>query len=264
MSNALLGLRGGWAVVTGASSGIGLCFAEAIAKAGLNLVVLGRNQEKLAEVACRLHAEYRVVVEPLVMDFFENDSVERLLAEIDRLGVRVALLINNAGVGYWGEFERADNSVYRKLITLNVYVPMALTAAFSEHLAQIPKGIVINVSSAAVLQPVPYMAVYAASKSALHQFGLALYEEWRQRGVQVQTLVVGPTDTDFDVKSGLPSHKVSSVRGAPQHLVERSLTALNHNDPLVFGPGVGFWQRLFGAFTPISVVLKVVGRMFRP
>lgn len=264
MSKALDELRGCWAVVTGATSGIGLSFAGAIAKSGLNLVIVGRCEDKLVNVARKLKNEHGVAVEWVMIDLAEDGADQYLYAEIQRLDIRVALLVNNAGAGFWGRFEKSEKGVYRRMITLNTYMPMALALVFSDHLAQKPSGIIINVSSAVVLQPVPYMTVYAASKSALHQFGLALHEEWYLRGVRVQTLVAGPTDTDFDVKAGFPSDKLPSARISPQVLVECSLSALDDRKPLVFGPGVGIGQRLFGALAPISLVLKVVGRMFRP
>ena len=102
MSKALDELRGCWAVVTGATSGIGLSFAGAIAKSGLNLVIVGRCEDKLVDVARKLKNEHGVAVEWVMIDLAEDGADQYLYTEIQRLDIRVALLVNNAGAGFWG------------------------------------------------------------------------------------------------------------------------------------------------------------------
>ena len=169
-------LKGEWAVVTGASSGIGRVFATQLAARGVNLFLVARRQDLLDELGQRLRQSNGVECVALVQDLGCEGGAERVAKAVSARGVRPRLLVNNAAFGHWGYFSRASARVYETMVTVNAVAPVVLCRAFAEDLASHATAAVINVSSPAVFQPVPYMAVYAASKCTLHNFSLALSE----------------------------------------------------------------------------------------
>lgn len=257
--------RGEWALVTGASCGLGLEFCRQLAASGLNLVMVARRDEVLASEAKAIASTSGVKCLPISCDLSESASLHSIPVRLREEGIRPRLLVNNAGSGKWGVFENADVIDIERMVGLNALAPVALCRLLAEELAAWEEGAaVINVSSPAVFQPVPYMAAYAASKSALHQFSLALSEEWRPKGILVQTLVPGPTATEFDHRAGAYGSGLGSERASPEVVVKASLAALASGRILVVtAPGV-LGQKIFSTFFPVAFVLKKVADMFRP
>jgi short-subunit dehydrogenase len=256
-------LKGHWALVTGASSGIGEEFARQLAQAGMPLVLVARREERLAAVVERLRAEYEVEARAIVADLADVGTVARIHEELDGAGIRIRLLCNNAGAGRWGRFEATDARVYDELNTLNTTTLVATCRRFFDHLASFPGSAVINVSSAAAYQPVPYMAVYAASKAFVQSFSQALHGEWKEHGIVVQTLVPGPTDTEFDAKAGAYESALTE-RDAPADVVRASLAGLERGVPVVNAARGTYKQRVFAGLAPHAMVIREVGKMFRP
>ena len=179
------------ALVTGASSGIGRAIAQQLAADGSDLIVVARRRDRLDELARELPG---VNVEVLVADV--ADPAQLAVVE-DRLRAGVDLLVNNAGAGGQGPF--ADISVERheQRIRLNVVAPVRLSHAALEAMIPRKSGGILNVSSIAGLQPMPYVTTYAATKAYLSSFSNALHEEVRQHGIAVTNLLPGFTRTEF-------------------------------------------------------------------
>ena len=256
-------LKGHWALVTGASSGIGEEFARQLAQAGLRLVLVARREERLLAVVNRLREQYGVEARAIVADLADVTTVARIRDELDGAGIQIRLLCNNAGAGRWGRFEGTDAKVYDELNTLNTTTLVATCRRFFDHLAAFPSSAVINVSSAAAYQPVPYMAVYAASKAFVQSFSQALHGEWKEHGILVQTLVPGPTDTEFDAKAGAYESALTE-RGPAADVVRTSLAALERGVPVVNAAKGTYKQRVFAGLAPPAMVIREVGKMFRP
>ena len=256
-------LKGHWALVTGASSGIGAEFASQLAAAGVRLVLVARREERLLAVVQGLRAQYGVEARAIVADLADVTAVARIRDELDGAGIRIRLLCNNAGAGRWGRFEATDAKVYDELNTLNTTTMVATCRRFFDHLAAFPSSAVINVSSAAAYQPVPYMAVYAASKAFVQSFSQALHGEWKEHGIVVQTLVPGPTATEFDAKAGAYESALTE-RDAPADVVRASLAALERGVPVVNAARGTYKQRVFAGLAPHSMVIREVGTMVRP
>ncbi|WP_075794080.1 SDR family NAD(P)-dependent oxidoreductase [Massilia putida] len=256
-------LKGHWALVTGASSGIGEEFARQLAQAGMQLVLVARRDERLQTVVQALRAEYGVEARAIAADLADPAAVARIRAELDSAGIRVRLLCNNAGAGRWGRFEATDASVYDELNTLNTTTLVAMCRRFFEHLSSFPSSAVINVSSAAAYQPVPYMAVYAASKAFVQSFSQALHGEWKEHGILVQTLVPGPTATEFDAKAGAYESALVE-RDPPAHVVRAALAGLERDVPVVNAAKGTYKQRVFAGLAPHAMVIREVGKMFKP
>jgi len=255
--------KGHWALVTGASSGIGEEFAGQLAQAGVRLVLVARREERLLAVVQRLREQYGVEARAIVADLADVTAVARIRDELDGEGIRIRLLCNNAGAGRWGRFEATDAKVYDELNTLNTTTLVATCRRFFDHLAAFPSSAVINVSSAAAYQPVPFMAVYAASKAFVQSFSQALHGEWKEHGILVQTLVPGPTDTEFDAKAGAYESALTE-RGPAADVVRASLAALERGVPVVNAAKGTYKQRVFAGLAPPAMVIREVGKMFRP
>lgn len=265
MAKSMLnGMKGRWALVTGASAGIGQVFCRELAAAGLNLVAVARRESRLRKLAQELEAENGVQCLPLPIDLESPGSAEAIRLALEQREIEIALLVNNAGVGQWGRFEEADPARLQATLAVNAQAAVSLCRVFHDHLQrQSPHAAVINVSSQAALQPVPYMAVYAASKAFMHNFSLALYEEWKGQGIHVQTLIPGPTESEFDRQAGAYESKVTR-RDPPEKAVRASLRGLVPGKPVVASVKGVFTQRLFAGLFPPGMVTREVAKMFRP
>ena len=257
-------LAGSWAIVTGASAGIGREFAMQLAQRRLNVLLVARRGDLLAALANELQSACGVSAQPLALDLAESGAASTLRDALAARDIRPRLLVNNAAVGRWGRFEATPVETYERLLRVNVESVLKLCEAILPLLAQQPPAALVNVSSPAALQPVPYMAAYAASKAFVHSFSLALHEEWRGRGVYVQTLVPGPTASEFDHLAGAYDSRLGADRDPPAKAVDASLRAFAGEHPLAVAAGGTLAQRLFAALAPTRVVLAKVGRMFRP
>jgi len=252
-----------WALVTGASSGIGREFCHQLAGAGLNLVLVSRRAGLLAALADELSGQHDTSTLIVPEDLCDVLARTRIREHVDQAGVRIRLLVNNAAVGFWGPFERSEPERYERMIELNATAMVGMCAEFLPQLSSHPRSAVINVSSQAAFQPVPYMAVYAATKAFVYSFSLALHEEWRDRGVQVQTLVPGPTASEFDENAGAYASALQ-VRHPPAEAVNAALSHLAGGAPLV-SSAKGIWkQRLFAGLLPPGFLVREVAKMFRP
>ena len=255
--------RGHWALVTGASSGIGSEYALQLAAAGINLVLVARRLDKLDALATELGKRHEIQVLTLARDLSQPGAADMVQNEVEAEDVRIRLLINNAAFGRWGRFENGDVQEYERMFILGCAAPAALCRVFFHHLRGFDGSAVINVSSPAALQPVPFMAAYAASKTALHHFSLALHEEWKRYGVLVQSFLPAPTDTEFDTKAGAYSSALVGRR-PPADAVRTSLIGLERGEPMV-SSAKGLWkQRFFNGLFPPRLVLREVAKMFKP
>lgn len=201
------------ALITGASAGIGSEFGLQLADRGYDVVLVARRRDRLEALAARIRAlPPGVRAEVVVADLAAPGGVESVVTATERLGLRVELLVNNAGFGTHGYFERLSPAREHDEIALNCAAPVALAHAFLPGMLERRRGGVINVASTAAFQPVPYMAVYGATKAFVRSFSEALHEEVRGRGVRVVCLCPGPTATEFfDVASAGATGPVRSA-----------------------------------------------------
>ncbi|MEJ2685884.1 MAG: SDR family NAD(P)-dependent oxidoreductase [Gammaproteobacteria bacterium] len=256
-------LKGHWALVTGASSGIGREYCLQLAKAGVNTVLVARRKERLDELRAQIEGAFgaRALVVPA--DLGRSGEAARIHGVLQEKSIRIRLLCNAAAFGQWGRFEGADADLYTAMVQVNTSALVSLCRVFMEDLAGYSSSAIINVSSPAAYQPVPYMAVYAATKAFVHSFSQALHGEWKSRGVLVQTLVPGPTATEFDTKAGAYESALKGRQPAST-VVRRSLRELEHGSPVASSATGSFKQRLFAALAPPAMVIRTVGKMFAP
>lgn len=188
------------ALVTGASSGIGLEIARELHARGLNLILVARNQARLERVTRDAFGDTNTIT-TIALDLSERDAAERLHRALD--GHRVDVLVNNAGGGVFGEHWRLDPERIERMLTLNIHTPTRLCALVGDEMRARRSGCILNVASTAAYQPVPYFAAYAASKSYVLNFSEALAKELEDYGVRVSCLSPGHTDTEFFNAAGI-------------------------------------------------------------
>lgn len=184
---------GPWALVTGASSGIGEEFARQLAASGINVVVTARRVEKLQALADQLRSQHGVEVRCVPVDLSHADGPATLITETHDL--EIGLLVSNAGHVVPGSFLGHEATAYQEVIQLNVVTPMTLAHHFGRRMATRGRGGIIFTSSIGGFGPVPWMANYSGTKSYLLAFGPALRHELARHGVDVTVLSPGPTDT---------------------------------------------------------------------
>ena len=253
-----------WALVTGASSGIGAEFARKLAARGMHLILTARRHELLAALAEELHTRHGTKTEILAGDLSDPAEPQRLFEAVQSKNIQVELLINNAGFGWVGTLDETDIDRMRQLMRLNNQAMVELTYRFLPGLLARGHGGIINLSSVSGFQPVAYMPVYSASKAFVLHFSEALWAECRDRGVTVTALCPGTTQTDFfdvaNVPGWLKKHRFST----PEQVVRAALKGLERRKQVVVP---GWRNRLMTFLVRIArrkmVVLQSM-RFFRP
>ncbi len=252
-----------YALVTGASSGIGKCFARALAGQGRNLVLVARSKAKLEALATELHAAHTVRAEPVDFDLSASGAAARLAQALRERSLKIDLLVNNAGFGARGEFWKLPLERQADMLRLNIHALVELTHLLLPFMVEARRGGIINVASTASFQPVPYTTVYGATKAFITSFSLGLKEELRPYGVTVVTLCPGGTRTNFFVAGQYGKRILPWGLQPPEEVVKAALDALGRGGGLVV-PGL---LNKFGVFSqrfiPRSWVVKAAARVFR-
>ena len=253
------------ALVTGASSGIGLAFAHALAARGIHLVLVARSGDKLNEVAALLAKDHGVRAEVIVADLGQPGSAKAVYDAVRKAGLSVDLLINNAGFGKWGEFLDFDTATYANMVQLNITSLVDLCHLFLPDLIQ-AKGLgIINVGSTGSLLPVPYAGVYAATKAFVLSFTESLYGEYAKTGLHFMTLCPGGTATNF---ATVANAEVTQARGthgsSPEAVVADALRGFEKGKTyLVTTKDNYLTAAVLPRLLTRKTVIGVVGNVFR-
>ena len=225
------------ALVTGASSGIGRAFALGLAGRGCHVVAVARREERLEALAAEAPDG---TVEPLVADLLSTVGLEAVEARLADRSRPVDLLVNNAGIGGSGPFVRQDVDHHERIVRLNVLAPVRLAAAALPRMVERGRGGIINVSSIAGVQPVPYLATYASSKAFVATLSQSLHEEVRHLGVTVVALLPGEVRTEFHEANALDRGSVPEAAWlSPEEVAKAGLEALA-SGRAVSVPGLGY------------------------
>jgi len=253
-----------YALVTGASQGLGRVFAYALAARKQNVILVARSRDRLESLANELHRSQSVLAEVLEFDLASASAGSRLVRQLHDRNLQVNLLVNNAGIGIRGDFGTLTLQRQMEMLSLNNAAVVELTYSLLPSLMEIPQAGIINVSSTAGFQPVPYASLYAATKSFLTSFSLGLQEELRSSRVSVVTLCPGRILADGhggEAKNG--DRKFGFVYQSPEDVVRDALESLANGGGLVIPGFVNklsiFAQRLI----PRRAVPTLVARMSR-
>jgi short-subunit dehydrogenase len=254
-----------WALVTGASSGIGAEFARQLAARGMHLILVARREPLLKSLATELHEKHGTKCEIIVSDLTQPGEPARVLEESAHRGLTVELLINNAGFGYVGEIETTDVARVLEMLQLNIVALTDLTLRAVKEMVARGHGGVINVASVAGFQPVGYMGAYAASKAYVLHFSESLWAESREKGVTVTTLCPGTTRTDFFDISGaragwLEEHSAQDVKP----VVKAGLRAFEKRRQYVVSGWKNYTLSLLVRLATRSTAVKESMKFFRP
>lgn len=218
-----------WAVVTGASAGLGVAFARRLASEGAGVILVARSADKLGQVAEELTGTYGVPTRVVPVDLSDRDARADLVAELR--DTPTSHLINNAGFGTMGEFAEADPARITQELELNTVALTELTRAVVPGMIERGRGAIVNVASTGAFQPIPTMAVYAATKAYVLRFSIALWEELRPSGVRAIAICPGPTETSFFANAG--NDAVMGHRRTPEQVVETTFSGLRRHRPYV-------------------------------
>ena len=230
---ALVERYGPWAVVTGASSGIGAEFARQLAAAGLSVALVARRADRLAELAAQLRAAHGVDARVCAHDLADPAAPDALAADVADLDV--GLVVNNAGLSYKGDVFAHDPAHRRRMIELNCQAPVAITHAFGPRLIARGRGGVIIVSSTGAFQALPWSAVYGATKAFDLVYGEALHVELAPHGIDVVTLAPGGTDTEGPMNTGVDPSRVPGKLMSVEPVVAAALAGLGRRALVVPG-----------------------------
>ena len=226
-------------LITGASSGIGLNFSHKFAGSGHDVILVARSEEKLRTLSQEIENQYGVKAYVFKADLSKPEASKKLYEEIKAKGIRVDILINNAGFGLFGEFEETDISKELDMIQVNITALTELSKYFGKEMVSRKSGQILNVASTAAFQPGPLMAVYYATKAYVLSFSEALANEWEPHGVKVTALCPGATRTGFSDAAELQSSKLfqSGVMSV-EEVVEEGYKQMMTNNKTVIIPGI--------------------------
>lgn len=259
---------GSTALITGASSGIGEAFASKLASKGCNLILVARSEDTLNQIAGDLHEQYGITVDVMAADLVDPANRDNIAQAAAELGREVDLLINNAGFGTMGAFMKADAQRERQEIDLNVTALTDLCHAFLPGMVERKRGAIINVASTASFQPMPYLAVYAATKAYVRSLSEAMHAECRGCGVTVTALCPGPTATNFfeATESGEADSMVKKVSGimmTAEQVVDDALAAMEKGKAVIV-PGMPNKLGAIGsAMTPNRMITGLLAKGMR-
>lgn len=253
-----------YALITGASSGIGESFARALAARRRNLVLVARSKEKLESLAADLRAAHGILAEALQADLSAPGAAADLTRKLEERGLEIDLLVNNAGFGAQGRFWQLGLDRQIEMQRLNVNALVELTYLLLPRMVEQRRGALINVSSTASFQPVPYIATYAATKAFVASFSMALAEEVREYGVKVVTLCPGGTRTNFFDASQYRRRNFPGGLQPAEEVVAAALRGLDRGGGLVVPRFLNKASVFVQRFVPRGAVMKVSADLFRP
>jgi hypothetical protein len=252
-----------WALVTGASAGIGKALAEELARGGANLVLTARRQERLEWLAADLRACHKIHTEVVVADLTQSAAPEEIFCFTQGKNLQISVLVNNAGFGQYGEFSSVPPGRLLEMVQVNCGAVVHLTSLYLPGMMARRSGDILIVASTASFQAVPYISTYAATKAFDLSLAEGLAEEMKPYGVRVCALCPGTTASEFHEVAGHPAHSRGRQESA-ETVARNGLRALAAGKSYAIS-GLGNYlgahsQRI----VPRRLVTRIAAKMFRP
>ncbi|MCX7828723.1 MAG: SDR family NAD(P)-dependent oxidoreductase [Thermanaerothrix sp.] len=258
-------LKGGLALITGATSGIGLAYARRLGSMGYGLIMTGRRMDLLRQRAHEIERQFRVPVEPLMAELSKEEDIEALEAVIGER--RPNFLLNNAGFGLREAFADTPRDLWEALIWVHVMAPLRLTQAALKVMGEEREGVVVNVSSEAAFIPVRRNSVYAGAKAFLLRWTESVALEMMDSGVRLQALCPGMTRSDFHPRMGAEGASLSKSRlipwMTPEEVVEESIRDLERGKVVCVPKLAGKARTLGIPLIPQRMRLRCLNWFFR-
>jgi len=252
---------GSTALVTGASSGIGKSYAKAIAKDGMNLVLVARRKALLDELASELSEEYGIKVHTIAQDLSDMDAADKVFENVQEAGLEIDILINNAGFGTHGVFDELSLERELQMINLSCRLPVALSHKFIGPMKQRNRGAILFLSSMAGTMPIPFMSTYSATKVFPLFFAESLYGELTDSNIDVLAVLPGDTSTEFRETADLSNAFPIPPRTADD-VVRTTFSALGKS-PSVIDGGANKMSAFFMGLMPKKTLLKTNARLWK-
>ncbi len=250
-------------LITGASSGIGEEFAKRLAGLGHNLVLAARSGDKLHELCDELMLKHKITAHYMAIDLLDRDADKRLFEETEKHGFEIDWLINNAGFGSAGDFAKLDHDKELEMIDLNIRSLVALTHRYLQQMRKRKSGTIINVSSAASFQPIPFMATYAATKAFVSSFSEAIAEENRPYGIQVMALCPGSTETNFFAASDIDRAVQVKGQQTVEEVVDTALSAIGKGRTKIVSGWANYIAAMGASYTPNRLTSWLIAKALR-
>ena len=255
--------KGKWALVTGASAGIGRALAKELALGGANLVLTARRLDRLAALAQELRAKNGVKAEIFVADLAKPAAPDEIFSFTHGKDIQIELLVNNAGFGQYREFQEVETERLLEMVQVNCGAVVHLTRLYLPGMVARRSGDVLIVASTASFQAVPYISTYAATKAFDLLLAEGLAEEMKPHGVRVCALCPGTTTSEFHELAGRPPHAKGREQSADT-VARNGLKALAAGKSYVIS-GLGNYLGTHGErLVPRRLVTRIAAKMFRP
>lgn len=253
--------KGRWALVTGASAGIGVALARELARHGAKLILTARRADRLQALADELR-EQGTEVRVVLADLNQRTAPQAIFDATEGAGIAVDILVNNAGLGQYGAF--ATNALEQELsqVRVNCEAVVHLTRLFVPAMSARRRGWILVVASTASFQPVPYLSTYAATKGFDRFFALGLAEEVAPDGIRVTALCPGPTESEFFEVAGASVFRRRGVQGAEQ-VASRALHALATGKRTLIPNLSGRATAILVRFLPTGWITAAMARFLR-
>ena len=255
----------GTALVTGASSGIGVAIARELAAKGHALILVARREERLQSLATELVDEHGISVAVIACDLADPAARARMVDQVRTGGRDVEVLVNNAGFGSRGRFASNDPDRMVGMVRLNIEAVVDLTARFLPGMVERGRGSVINISSTSAFQPLPGAAVYAAGKSFVLSFSEAIRTELRGSGVGVTAVCPGPVKTEFTDAAGMSGVEDSTpdaIWMSPEEIGVAAVEGAVADKRVVVPGALNRAGSLLGQHTPRFIGLPIFARIW--
>ena len=254
--------RGKWALVTGASAGIGVALARELARHGAKLIITARRRDRLETLAAELTAqgtEVRIVVADL-MDF---GAAQAIFEATEGAGLEVDVLVNNAGLGQYGYMHSSETAQELGQIRVNCETMVGLARLFVPRMVERRRGWVMVLASTASFQPVPFLSTYAATKAFDRFFALGLAEEIAPFGVKVTALCPGPTESEFFEVAGASKFRSRGIQPA-EEVARLGVAALARGQRTIIPYFAGRFTAFLVRFLPVGLITYFVAKAARP
>lgn len=265
-NSAARSYEGRWALITGASSGIGEAFARRLSAQGANLILVARRGERLKSLAGELTHTNTVRVETIAMDLSVEGAATQLWSEIQSRQIKVSILVNNAGFGAYGPLAKARPEVLSKMISLNIQTLTLLTQLALPSMLEATAGEIYNIASIVGFVSMPSMACYAASKAFVLSFSEAVAAECKGTGVKVLAVCPGGTSTEFTQAMGVGDPVLPTQ--TPMQVVDKAIDAMRKAKKYVIcahwtNGSLTMLPRLFSRATTLDIVSSMSAKLFK-
>jgi uncharacterized protein len=256
---------GKWALVTGASAGIGKALAEELARGGTHLVLTARRRERLETLAQTFSSAHKVQTKILVADLIQPDAPETIFQFTQQQGLEIDLLVNNAGFGAYGEFHTVNTQRFLDMVQVNCSAVVHLTSLYLPLMVARRRGYILIVASTAAFQAVPYISTYAATKAFDLLFAEGVAEEVKPYGVRVCALCPGSTESEFGEVAGQTGVTASKRhRETAEKVARTGLRALENGRTYIVSGVPNYLGVLGQRLVSRGLVTRVAASMFRP